>query len=131
MILNRVGAREWRRYKTPLAIVANTGFDAFTQQNAPYCAALRYLEKDGASNVRLGALMAAVLPILDGRAPRTTDAVLYYSPRAQAALHKAKPHLYRAAVPRWSIHPDVERVFPVGLVAGDDFAFFRYREAVA
>ena len=35
VIMNRVGRREWWKHKTPAAIVAYTGFDAFKQQNQP------------------------------------------------------------------------------------------------
>lgn len=35
-IMNRVGKREWKRHKSPVDIIKNTGYDAYTQKNSPY-----------------------------------------------------------------------------------------------
>lgn len=127
VILNRVGVREWRKHKTPLAVIANTGFDAFTQRNGPYQAAYSvglhrmYMLTHDSPYARL---QEAVTPIYEGKEPRTTDAQLYYSPLAQAALHAKKPRTWPKA-PRWNF--DLLEQVQVFGAEKDDFAFFRYK----
>ncbi len=126
VILNRVATGEWRKHRTPLAVIAHTGFDAFTHQNAPFLTALRLLENPDAvtPDSPLGKLMEAVLPLYGGREPRTTDAVLYYSPKAQAQLHKKNPRKWPAA-PAWRF--ELLEAVDVPGTERDDFLFFRYR----
>lgn len=50
--------------------------------------------------------------------------VLYYSPKAQKALSKSNPGMYRET-PKWNFDK-LERVFPEG-VEDDDFAFYKYK----
>lgn len=126
VILNRVGVREWKRHKTPLAVIANTGFDAFSHRNSPYQVAYKVLAApylaEPRSNMRR--LMDAVIPIYEGQEPRTTDAQLYYSPKAQAQLHKKNPRVWPAA-PRWKF--ELLEAVDVPGTERDDFLFFRYR----
>lgn len=128
VILNRVGQREWKKHKTPLAVIANTGFDAFTHGNSPYRTAYKALGMPFMVQERsiLGRLMEAAIPIYEGREPRTTDAQLYYSPRAQAALHAKKPRVWPAK-PRWNF--DLLEQVQIPGTEKDDFAWYRYRAA--
>lgn len=124
VIKNRVGRREWAKWETVAEIIAHTGFDAYSQQNAPYREALAYF-KVGLphDNPRFKLLAETVTPIyLDG--PRIPDIVLYYSPKAQAWLHEHKPEQYHHDRPAWN-WDELEQV-PVEGAEGDDFAFFKY-----
>lgn len=135
VILNRVGQREWRSLKTPLRVIAISGFDAFSRRNQPFTAAWDYFG-GGRAGMRLDLeeLEDEVRPLLDAfllnpSAPRPTDAQLYYSPKAQAALREAaikqgQPHLYPAR-PRWAFD-QLEEVKIPG-TERDDFLWYRYR----
>ncbi len=126
VIVNRVGKREWYKLKTPLRVIAHSGFDAFSQRNAPYHVADQYFSKDPQMVPwpPLERLRAAVVPIFDGIEPPTTDAQLYYSPRAQEALHSRSPKIWPVR-PRWKFDL-LESVIVPGTEA-DDFAWFRYK----
>lgn len=130
VILNRVGHREWKKYTTPFAVVTNTGFDAFSQKNAPYKIAYELLVTpnriDSASP--LSRLQSAIEPIYHGTEPITTDAVLYWSPKAQAALRIVHPGIWREK-PNWNFDL-LEQVYPEGC-EHDDFSFFRYKKIPA
>jgi hypothetical protein len=129
VILNRVGVREWHKLKTPLRVIACSGFDAFTQRNGPYHIAETYFSKDPqvVPWSPLERLREVVVPLYEKRESVTTDAQLYYSPRAQETLHQRTPHLYPIR-PRW----DFDELEPVAIpgTEGDDFAFFRYKHEV-
>jgi hypothetical protein len=129
VIMNRVGVREWSRWKTPLDIIRETGFDAFDHRNSPYITAWKALQTPYIASLlpAMGRLIAACQPIYEGGA-RTTDAQLYYSPKAQAALHKKNPRVW-PAVPRWKF--ELLEAVDVPGTEKDDFAFFRYRKVVA
>ena len=127
VILNRVGVREWRKHKTPFDVIVNSGFDAFAQENAPYRVAYRRLGNPldvPQPDSVLGRLRAAVMPIYSRQEPPTTSAVLYWSPKAQAALHALKPGIWRA-LPRWDFGL-LEEVKVAG-AEKDDFRFYRYK----
>lgn len=130
VILNRVGVREWRKFKSPLRVIAGTGFDAFTHRNAPYEFAFNYFREDyrGFPCKGLDDLRKAVEPIYLKQALRTTDAELYYSPNAQASLHAKRPEVWPAA-PRWNFTLLEEIAVPG--TEGDDFKWFRYRTGKA
>jgi hypothetical protein len=130
VIMNRVGVLEWRKLKTPLAVIAGSGFDAYTQENALFKLAFKVLGDPHLiePNSPIARLQLAVEPIFRKEAPPTTDALLYYSPKAQAALHKAKPGLYRD-LPRWDFGKLMAVTIP-GTEA-DDFAWFKYGPAIA
>jgi hypothetical protein len=128
VIMNRVGKREWKKHKTPLAVIENTGFDAFSHKNAPYKLAFKVLEIPAMAmpGSTLRRLIDVVTPFYEGWPP-ITDAVLYYSPKAQAALHKKHPRKWKA-VPAWKFEL-LEKVDIPG-TERDDFAWFRYREGM-
>jgi hypothetical protein len=125
VILNRVGYREWSRRKSPLEVIQRTGFDAYQHRNAPYVATEKLLADPDAipATSPLGRLMAAVLPVYGGREPRTTDAVLYWSPRAQARLHKMRPGVWPER-PAWRF--ELLEELKVDGTEGDDFRWYRY-----
>lgn len=108
-------------------VIANTGFDAYTQKNKPYKNAFNYLNDPSAkSNGTLEKLRAAVAPIYLGTERDTTNgAILYYSPKAQASLHLSKPSLYTRSTPNW-VNSKVQEVTIKG-TEKDDFKFYRYK----
>lgn len=135
VIMNRVGVREWHKWKTPVEIIQRTGFDAYSHRNAPYRNAEKYFRDwhpggDLPRSERLESLYQAAYLIYYGREPRTTDAVLYYSPKAQAKLHglSSKPG-YNG--PRWPAKPrwnfDLLEQVQIPGTEKDDFHWFRYR----
>jgi len=131
VIMNRVGVREWKKHKTPFAVLANTGFDAFTQRNAPYKKAVDYFRALSAgtvqkTNLHLKFLAEAVLPIYKGEEKPFPEIILYFSPHAQRILHAKNPKLYTRPVPKWALSPLVELVNVPGCEE-DDFAFYRYK----
>lgn len=62
---------------------------------------------------------------MDAEADNTDKAVLYYSPKAQASLHKTKPSMYREK-PRWDFNK-LQEVKIKGLLASDDIKFYIYK----
>lgn len=123
VITNRIKqGREWKKYKTPVEIIQNTGFDAYTQKNTPYKEAYNYLangvETPNAKKIDL--LKKTVAPIFEyGGSDNTNGAVLYYSPKAQEKLY-GKP-------PPWNFDL-LEEVKVVG-AESDDFKFYKYRDS--
>lgn len=126
-ILNRVGTREWKKRKTPLEVIALTGFDAFEHENAPYLQARTLLEQHPEGIGAVTRLKEAVLPLYEGREAPIPHLVLYYSPKAQAALHKKSPQMWPAR-PRWNFSL-LEQLQVPGTEA-DDFAWYRYKEGM-
>lgn len=125
VIMNRVCKREWKKHQTPLAVIVNSRFDAYDQVTGEYKRAWTALGNGvPAYTTRLGKLVGAVQPIFTGEVKPITPAVLYYSPRAQAALHAKHPGAW-PAVPRWDFGK-LEEVFVAG-AEQDDFRWFKYK----
>jgi hypothetical protein len=73
---------------------------------------------------KLQALVDAIQPIIDGNeADGCGNIVFYYSPKAQAALHKKNPKNY-GEKPKWNF--DILEQVEVPGTDGDDFAWYRY-----
>lgn len=121
VIINRIKqGREWKKYKTPVEIIQNTGFDAYIQKNMPYKEAYNYIangaQTPNAKKIEL--LKSTVEPIFEGSEPDNTNgAVLYYSPKAQEKLY-GKP-------PSWNF--DLLEEVKVAGAESDDFKFYKYR----
>lgn len=129
VILNRVGKREWKRLDSVLKVIVRSGFDAFKFRNSPYLEAFRHFGLGHPPrHARLEALYNTVYPLYMRTEAAIPDIVLYYSPRAQAQLHKSNPRLYPPA-PRW----DFKRLDQVAIpgTEQDDILFFRYKAAAA
>jgi len=128
VIKNRVGRREWIHHKTISDVIKKTGFDAHTQRNTPYVLAEKYLNENKdrqGSNKRIEELIATLAPIhLGKKTDITGGAVLYYSPKAQAALNKLNPKIWKET-PNWNFSLLSEATIP-GLLNSDDFKFYKY-----
>ena len=128
VIMNRIGYKEWKKFSTPVEIVTKTGFDAYTHKTSLFRKAYSEMSS-GKVGTRLQLLITAVEPIFNGvEKDSTGKVVLYYSPRAQAQLHKTIPSLY-AEQPKWNFS-QLEKVNLLGTQV-DDFAWYRYKGATA
>lgn len=129
VIKNWVGKREWTRYKTIADIIKRTGFDAHTHRNAPYIAAEQYLNENVAqagNNKRIEKMIEVLTPVyLNQKSDITSGAVLYYSPKAQTALHKTNPKMWKQK-PDWNFALLQEVNIPA-LLSSDDFKFYKYK----
>ncbi|MDR0234741.1 hypothetical protein [Acinetobacter sp.] len=100
---NRIGFANWKSWSNIIQIATNTGYDAYTQKNDPYKRAKKALDS-GDISPKLMSLIKAVEPIFNGTEPDFTDGVVYYySPKAQAGLHKSNPATYPSLVPAFVI----------------------------
>lgn len=96
---NRIGFANWKLYSNIMQVLVNTGYDAYTQKNDPYKGAKKALDS-GDISAKLMNLIKAVEPIFHGIEPDFTGGVVfYYSPKAQAQLHKRDPSNYPSLVP--------------------------------
>lgn len=96
---NRMGFANWKSWSNIIQIVTKTGYDAYTQKNSPYKRAKKALDSGDISS-KLMSLIKAVEPIFNGTEPDFTGGVVYYySPKAQAQLHKSDPSNYPSLVP--------------------------------
>lgn len=98
-IRNRIGFANWKSWSNILQIIVNTGYDAYTQKNLPYTTAKKALDS-GNIPTKLMNLIQAVEPIFNGVEEDFTGGVVYYySPKAQAELHRTNPLKYPSLVP--------------------------------
>ncbi len=128
VIMNRVHNREWHSLTTPRAVIENSGFDAFKFKNQPYQHAFSAFLPAAPAPLpaRFRVLEDAVRAIYEREELPTSAAVLYYSPKAQAALHVQDPKHYQPT-PIWDFGK-LEQVRPAGVLPTDDFRFFKYRK---
>lgn len=126
VIMNRVGKYDWKKYTTPVEIVKYTGFSAYSNPNEPFREAKAYFEERDYSNEQIEKMIEIVIPIFRGKGEDiTNNAIAYYSPNAQKALHEKYPEEY-PEIPSWVLSPTVEKVEIDGL-ENDDFQFYKYK----
>ncbi|MGR6874561.1 hypothetical protein ACU6U9_20225 [Pseudomonas sp. HK3] len=128
VIMNRIGVREWRRHKTVSDVITKTGFDAYSHNTPLFKNALALLNKK-ASKADEKIIMRIANTVhgmyVKEESDITNNAVLYFSPNAQAALHKSKPSMYKEKPP-WDFSV-IEEVPILELSNNDDFKFFKYK----
>jgi hypothetical protein len=125
VIMNRVGKREWKRHKTVTAVIKNSGFDAYTNPNQPYKTAKEYLTNRDGTNQILEQVIESVSDVYNGViSDNTNGCQLYYSPKAQEALHNKYPNIYPEK-PNWNFSV-LEEVIVSG-AEKDDFKFYKYK----
>lgn len=131
VILNRVNSGEWaaRGLDTILKVIEKSGFDAFTQPNAPYREAFRILIDHPEGNGNVTRLVQVVRPLFLGHEETIPGIVLYYSPKAQKLLHQKNPDIWRSTRPKWNFAL-LEQVAVPG-AEDDDLAFFKYKATSA
>lgn len=110
------------------SIITKSGFDAYTQKNEPFSSADAYF-KNGKKpgNGKLDQMIKALEPVYQkAELDVAGGAVLYYSPQAQAKLHKENPAAYPEK-PHWKFE-ELQEVTISGIdQAKDDFKFFKYK----
>lgn len=125
VIMNRVGVRDWKKYKTPTEVIMYSGFDAYTNPNEPYKEAENYFNNRDYTNVKIEQMIEIIIPIYRGQTEDITNgATLYYSPEAQKYLHAKYPQLYPEK-PSWNFS-QLEEVKIEGL-ENDDLKFYKYK----
>lgn len=152
IIKDRISKREFHRLTDVLTVCVLTLVNGFTvtgesacaspenydeeignkiaEENAiPYRLAMATLRQnpDGGLGA-LARLVAAVMPLYEGKEPPVPGIVMYYSPKALLVLNKQNPRVWPRPVPPWDFK-QLERVFVPG-TEGDDFAWFKYRAGV-
>jgi murein DD-endopeptidase MepM/ murein hydrolase activator NlpD len=132
VIMNRVGIREWKKYSTPAEVAKYSGFDACTQRTPNYKHAENQINAvnaiDEIKDGLVKKLAIAVLPIYENREEDFTNGCqLYYSPKAQKALHEKNPAAYTSIKPKWAKSELLEQIVVPG-TEKDDFAWYRYKK---
>jgi len=136
VIMNRVGNKRFANDLTEghapqdiVAVIKTGGFDAYKDRTSQFLKAKKYLENphENTSPPHLKSLILAVKPIYNNKHAVTTEAVMYYSPKAQHALHRKKPQKYDE-VPDWDFDEIKELTIP-GMNISDDFLFYRYKKS--
>lgn len=124
-IMNRVRYKEWKKLESAASVVMRSGFDAYSQKTVLYQRAFAEMTTGKITTPRLQILVDAIKPIIDGtEIDGCGNIVLYYSPKAQAALHAKFPTMYRVQ-PKWNFDA-LEQVQVAGTDV-DDFAWYRYK----
>lgn len=125
VIMNRVGKREWKKYDTVKKVIIYSGFDAYTFKNTPYKIATAYLNNRNGKNKRIEKMIEIVSDVYYKKNSDTTNgSILYYSSKAQAALHKKYPSKYKET-PKWNFN--VLEEIKVKGAEKDDFKFYKYK----
>lgn len=125
VIMNRVGKKDWKKYDTVTKVIISSGFDAYTQKNLPYKIAESYLKNRTGNNKRIENMIKIVSNVYYKKIiDITNNAVLYYSPKAQTALHKKYPSKYKET-PCWNFKL-LEEIKIKG-AEKDDFKFYKYK----
>ena len=126
VIVNRVGFREWKKYKSPISVIKNTGFDAYTYSTTEYKKAFSYLQerekKHKRNNKLYENIITSVMPIYRHYKNKSfkriynisKGAVLYYSPRSMGG-----------SIPNWNFSL-LKRISITG-IRSYDFMFYKYR----
>lgn len=130
VILNRVDRGEWKKrgLNTVTLVIKKSGFDACTDQNAPFMRAVRLLSTGGRRKEapKLSQLVDLVMPMYRAGKGSISDIVIYYSPKAQRLLHRARPTKYDEKPDwNWSLLEEVK----IPAAEKDDFWFGKYKKA--
>ncbi|WP_109439728.1 M23 family metallopeptidase [Acinetobacter haemolyticus] len=126
-IVNRVGFAEWVNARN-VSDILKKNFDAITDQNAPFLKAVSEMNK-GILSKNTQDIIDAVYPIYERvEDDFTNGVVLYFSPKAQAALHRRNPNKYKSLVPDFAKSSLTEEVKIKG-TENDDMRWYRYKGA--
>lgn len=125
VIMNRVKKGEWSEYDSVTEIIQKTGFDVYARHNAPYNFAEDYLKNRDTSNKDIEETISFVVDVYYNLSEDNTNgSVLYYSPKAQATLHKEMPNIY-SETPSWDFSKLKE--VKVDGAQKDDLKFYKYK----
>lgn len=125
VIMNRIGIREWSRYKTAEEIIKYTGFDAYDIKSPSYRRAEKYLENRNGLDEEIERIIRNVIPVIRGQEEDfTEECVMFYSPMRHR-INCLKRGKIRGMKPDWNFDL-LQKVRFRG--CRGDFAFFRYIE---
>ena len=124
-IKNRIGFAEWVNARD-VSDILKKNFDAITDKNGPF--------KKAVTEMRLGNISDHTQDIVDAISPIyqgleediTNGVVLYFSPKAQAALHSKNPSKYTSLIPDFFFFFLTEEVKIKG-TENDDMQWYRYK----
>lgn len=124
-IKNRVGFAEWVNARD-VSDILKKNFDAITDKNAPFKKAVTEMHTGKISD-HTQDIIDAISPIYQGLEEDITNGVvLYFSPKAQAALHKKNPSKYTSLIPDFAKSSLTEEVKIKG-TESDDMRWYRYK----
>lgn len=124
-IKNRIGFGEWINARN-VSDILKKNFDAITDKNPPFKKAVTEMYFGNISN-HTQDIIEAISRIYSGEEEDITNGVvLYFSPKAQAALHKKNPERYTSLVPDFAKSPLTEEVKIKG-TENDDMRWYRYK----
>ncbi|KYQ78723.1 hypothetical protein AWW73_09075 [Acinetobacter lactucae] len=124
-IKNRIGFAEWLNARNVNDILKKN-FDAITDKNPPFKKAVTEMYSGNISD-HTQDIIEAISPIYQGLEEDITNGVvLYFSPKAQAALHKKNPEKYTSLVPDFAKSSLTEEVKIKG-TENDDMRWYRYK----
>ncbi|NUF35820.1 hypothetical protein HUN19_17705, partial [Acinetobacter oleivorans] len=124
-IKNRIGFGEWINARN-VSDILKKNFDAITDKNPPFKKAVTEMHSGNISD-HTQDIIEAISAIYQGQEEDITNGVvLYFSPKAQAALHKKNPEKYTSLVPDFAKSPLTEEVKLKG-TENDDMRWYRYK----
>lgn len=125
-IITRTGFREWKSYATAFEVIKHSGYDAYTDRSSsPNYKVVYKAMSSGRLDDLSRKIIKLVEPIYKQEMPDETGMLsLYYSPKAQKALHEKNPKKYKEKPP-WNFSV-LERVYIAG-TSKDDFNWYRYK----
>ncbi|MEN6670713.1 hypothetical protein AAJP47_10075 [Psychrobacter sp. B38] len=125
-IITRTGFREWKTYATAFEVIKHSGYDAYTDRSSsPNYKVVYKAMSSGRLDDLSRKIIKLVEPIYKRELPDETGMLsLYYSPKAQKALHEKNPKKYKEKPP-WNFSV-LERVYIAG-TSEDDFNWYRYK----
>lgn len=124
-IKNRIGFAEWLNARN-VSDILKKNFDAITDKNPPFKKAVTEMYSGNISD-HTQDIIEAISPIYQGLEEDITNGVvLYFSPKAQAALHKKNPEKYTSLVPDFAKSSLTEEVKIKG-TENDDMRWYRYK----
>lgn len=125
VIMNRIGVKEWSRYKTASDIIKHTGFDAYSFGSVHFKTAQEYFKLRDGSNKRIEKIANEIITVIRKQeADITNGCVIFYSP-LRFRINCIRKKQYGVKVPNWNFDL-IEKVHIRGCAG--DFAFFRYIE---
>lgn len=125
-IITRIGFREWTSRTNAFEVIKYSGYDAYTDRSSsPNYKVVYSAMSSGKLDNLSKRIIELVEPIYNQKIPDETGMIsLYYSPKAQTALHKKNPRKYKERPP-WDFS-QLERVYIDG-TNKDDFNWYRYK----
>jgi spore germination cell wall hydrolase CwlJ-like protein len=128
VIMNRVGYKDWSNRDTVAKNLTSDQFSSIDDpNNQPFQEMQKYLKNRDGSNPRLEKMVNTAMNVYHKKDPDFTGgAVMFYSPKAQAQLHKADPANYPKPHPvDWNFDELLHLAVPGA--EEDDFQFYKYK----